>query len=271
MAAPNTTNVLRGIATIYTGTAGQSAATEVGYTRDGAVVNMGEESANDIDMDQADMPLFVDTMKLNGTVEFTVGEATLANMAFIQGVTNNGSDATFGPSATNAEISLRLDGTDASGTTRRWDIPYARCIGAIPYPMRKGEAQIIAMTFRVLNRTGSTPISITDGASTDATISSGVLTRTASQGFHKVRGEGGSADTLDSITGSGLTEGETLRLQLGNTNETITVTHGTNTLVLIDAADHGMANANDWMEFEYTTTDTKWVETGRYDHPVSTL
>ena len=100
-----------------------------------------------------------------------------------------------------------------------------------------------------------------------ATRSSGVLTRTASQGFHTITGEGGVADTLDSITGSSLTNGETLMLQITSASAAITLTHLADTLELTGGVDWTMDSLDDWILLTYDTGDSCWEETGRYDAP----
>jgi len=261
----NTSQVLVGLCRVRYGTAGSVARTLVGFTTDGCRITTTEE-ATEIVMDQSDWPLSETTTSLGGTVTFNFGEASLENMeAAMQGVSLVGSVLTFGD-ATNSEVSLRIEGVDSAGTERIWTIPYARAGGNLEYPYTKGEAQIIPASFKVLKRSGYDPITITDVVDNTTTLATGVMTRTASQIIHIVEGEvADTADTLTSIAGASLVDGEYIVLRLSDSeNEPITLTHSA-TLVLTGAIDWTMNHPYDELVLRYTAAGTIWTEVDRVE------
>lgn len=91
------------------------------------------------------------------------------------------------------------------------------------------------------------------------------MDRVYEQVIHTVRGEGGAADDLDTITddGDALEDDEIVVLKIGTTDEPITVKHLANTLELDGDVDWTMTSLDDELTLQYDLTGTKWEETGR--------
>jgi len=255
-------NVLVGLATVKVGTAGAVATTTVGYTQDGCQIQLSEEVER-IMMDQGNRPVKIVTTSQSEVITLTFGEATLGNFEYVtQGWTKSGNTLTLGDS-TNDEISLRIEGTDPNGTERVWTIPYARAVTDVTYSYVKGEAQVLSASFEVLEKSGTDPITIQDAVDTKVTLASGVLTRVADQVIHTVRGEGGEADTLTSITGASLVDGERVVLRIGSVSEPITLKHLAETLELDGEADWTMDSLDDEITLQYATSGAVWSEVAR--------
>lgn len=99
------------------------------------------------------------------------------------------------------------------------------------------------------------------GSSTELTLSSNTVT--ATRGYHTIAGEGGVADSLDTING-GL-DGGILIIRPSSDTVDITVTDDGN-IVLAGASDFVMNNNTDVMLLFYSSTLTKWLEVSRSDN-----
>ncbi|MHC4622060.1 MAG: hypothetical protein ACYTEQ_30335 [Planctomycetota bacterium] len=142
-------NVLCGIATVYTGTAGATATTHAGYTKDGAEVAQAE-NANFIFVDNVDAAIKKCTVELECQVTMNIAESTLANMALPQAVTNATQTNTLSGTSTNTNLSIKLVGTNPAGFDRTWEFLQARPRGDLTTSYVKGEVQMVSVVFDCL-------------------------------------------------------------------------------------------------------------------------
>jgi hypothetical protein len=101
-------------------------------------------------------------------------------------------------------------------------------------------------------------------APTKLTVSSGSITPT--QFWHTVEGEGGAADTLDTIVSSAATRGKWLLLQAYDTGNVVTLTPAASSFTF--ATGYGLSYAldaaNSFILFKQTETD-EWIELARWN------
>lgn len=97
-------------------------------------------------------------------------------------------------------------------------------------------------------------------ASETVTIASGAAAISKSKVL--VNGEGGLADDLGTISGSGLTDGQVVILSRGGA-VTITVKHNSGNIFLDGAADFALNNQRDTLMLIYNATAGDWCEIGR--------
>ena len=87
---------------------------------------------------------------------------------------------------------------------------------------------------------------------------------TASRSFHKVSGEGGSADDIVTINGG--SDGDILYLRANDGAVTITVKSTGNIDLQTTGGDFAMDNAGDMIHLIYDSGTTKWHEVARSDN-----
>lgn len=262
MGAPTSANVLTGICDILVGTAGSTANTLLGFTQDG--VELAQDTTYErIMMDQGKRPVKILATEHSEKVRLNLGEATMANLArSFHGVSTSTNTVIIG-SAADSEVSLMIIGLDPAGTYRVWTIPYCQSVGNVVYRYSKGGAQVLAVEFEVLGKSGSNPITITDVNDLSVTISSGTFARTANRILHIVKGEGSAADTLTDISGT-LSDGEIVILRPYAASQAITVTHEADTISLTGSANLTLTQPTDTLVLAYATSGTKWVEQSRW-------
>ena len=95
---------------------------------------------------------------------------------------------------------------------------------------------------------------------TNLTVASGAITVTDS--YHLVGGEGGNADTLETING-GTQAGQLLVIQ-NSASANVTVTHNSAKIVLAGATGYTLAEPVDTLTLIYD--GAKWVEISRSDN-----
>jgi len=250
------------------GTAGSAAATDVGYISNATAIEVQyEPETNDVRADSLHLPLMTKVTGGSYTISGSFLQHNTDLLETIFGVTAVGNKLTLsGDAITTPEFSLRVTATREDAQTVVWDFPYCVSVSGPTISYSRTDAAEVAFEFKAIEG-ASAAAAVTNGYNATATIASGVLTRTAAQGYHVVAGEGGAADTLDSITGTSLVDGETLLLQIADVTDPITLTHLDDTLELTGDVDWIMTSLSDWILLTYSTTKTGWVESGRYDAP----
>lgn len=266
--AGNKAEIMVGPVAVYHGTAGSTAALSVGFTDESGVafapgvellpVKVGERLAvvKSIPIDHQAM------LKMN------LLQPNMTNLSrFLHGSTQTGTRLAVSPTdQTEKTCSVKLVGLNPDGLVRTLEMLYATPKIAGDIQMSARQLKMLPVEYEALGY-GSELYSLQDGDGSEVvTLSSGVLTRVAGAGYHKVGGEGATSDALTSITGTGLTDGELLILQLKSESEPITLTHLDDTLELEGDANWAMTSLLDAIWLEYRATGTKFVEVQRFDY-----
>jgi hypothetical protein len=250
------------------GTAGSSAATDVGYLASGEAITV-THSPNMVEAraEGYELPIIKKRSHTTLTISGTLLQHNTALLELIFGRSATGNKLTLsGEVADTPMFSCKLTATREDDETVVYDIIRAVSVGDFAPEYVSTDAAGLPFEFEAIeSRDAELASSLTNGYNSTATLDTGVLTRTASQGYHLVAGQGGAADTLDSITGASLTDGETLMLQIADEDDAITLTHLDGTLELTGDVDWTMDSLDDWILLEYDSGDSAWVEKGRYD------
>lgn len=200
-------------------------------------------------------------VKLSG--EFQQHNATLYGL--VLGVTPSGQSLSIGgPNAVNRNrLSMRAIVNREDGTPIIFTSLYAMPTGNFSLPFQEGEYGNLPFEFSAMD-IGDAMVSIDfDIEGMDATLATGVLTRVAGLGYHRVKGEGDLADALTDITAADLADGEVLRLQRYPSGAAITLTHATGTLELAGEANYVLDSDGKYIDLTYDLAGTKWFEIGR--------
>lgn len=99
------------------------------------------------------------------------------------------------------------------------------------------------------------------GPPTGLTINAGAITVT--KNYHKILGQGGAADDLDTI--NGFTDGMLLVLK-GNAGHIITVKHATGNILLNGSIDFDLTHEDSKLPLIYDAERSKWMEFGKFPH-----
>jgi len=262
---------------LYFGTADSAAATLVGTqprTENPITLNIGRRDT----LDRASRYwLPIDGDNSISSVQVTAGmyQVEIELLALALGFDSAGQMMEQDKDTTFNRVSVKIVGARLDGTAVTFRADNCLMTGDFTLTFHPEERAIIPVEFTVLSPTASETSTVDyqlylGSGNDDVTLATGVLTRTAGAGYHIVNAESGTSDTLDSITddGTALTDGESLRLQPAS-GDSITLTHLNDTLELWNDADWVMDSIYDYIDLEYDTTGTKWVETRRYDHSVS--
>lgn len=274
MVADNSDFMLMNAVSVFQGTAGAVANNPLGFIASDANVNIlwGKNSAAG-HVQGRRLPKHFTSAIQNVTANIPLMSLTTEILGLMLGVTPVGLETSFGDPTTDVRLpvfSYAIVGTDAVGTTHRFDIPYGAAIEDTSMDRGQEIKTVMGLVIGATDPSANTarvfPKHTEGSGNLEATLATGVLTRTA--GYHRIRSESvDTADILDSIGGSGLTDNEFLTLQLGKVTEPITFTHLNDTLELIEDANFVMDNMLDRMVVQYGLANTKWVEVERRDEP----
>jgi len=255
-------------ALLYFGTAGSAAATTVGYIASGEAIEVAIEPEMGVARAEGtELPIIAKRIHRTITVSgrFMQHDTDLFELIF--GATAAGNVVTLsGDVGDTPTFSLKIVGTAEDGDEITWVLPYCVSFSSPTISYVSTEVTQVDFNFQVIEGSAA-DATVTNGYTSAATLSTGALTRTASQGYHTVTSEDGSADTLTSITGASLTNAETLVLQITSETAAITLTHLGGTLALTGEVDWVMDSAQDWILLTYGSSGTVWTETARYDAP----
>ena len=272
MTTPTSDTFIMNSIAVFSGAGGSTAGTPIGFMPGdaNAVVNT-VKNATPRPVQGEDLPQEYLSRPKEMTWEIPMLQVDVDLLAIAWGVTKDGLVNTFGDPTVDVRLpkkSYALVGTDAAGTTKRFDMPWGASIGDTAIELGQENGTVLSWTLgATAPTTGSAYPTWTSGSGNlEATLSTGVLTRTA--GYHKIRSEvGGAADVLDSIS-AGAADEDFLTLQIGSVDEPITLTDLANTLELISAPnDFVMTKLTDLVVAQWDLGDTKWVEVQRFDDP----
>jgi len=268
MASKNKTTPHFRHANLFLGAAGVEAATAVGYkSKDTNVVVTLSRADGEFFADDEDLPVLFDNRITGVMVEAGLWQFEAALWAFAMGIDAAGQAISPTNSSTWNEHSVKIVGALLSGTAFTIKSKWAKPSGDMALTFDKSAPTVIPVRYKILAPTvaGNNFDLYIGSGSDEATLSTGALTRTASVGYHIVVSESGATDTLDSITGASLTDNETLRLQPAD-GDAITLTHQNDTLELWGDANWVMDSPYDFIDLQYDSANTKWVETQRFDY-----
>ena len=209
---------------LLTGTAGAVASSAWGYIPGENPITFGHElNLKDVTVQGEDLTLEQLSRKKGLTVGATGLQFNKTFLAQSLGTAAIGNTVVFGDPSVSAKItkiSVALVGQDLDGNTFRLDLPYCNmATESLAFEVGQEETSFLEIEIKALapDAGGSAyPTYSFNTGNQDATISSGVLTRTA--GYIFVSGESAVSDDLDSITGSSLVDGERLTLTLKAAN-----------------------------------------------------
>ncbi len=255
-------------AVLYYGEEGVAAATLLGYVgrTGGLEVTVGGERAEYM-VEDLDGPAILKTTSRDVRFKGALVQFHTDAIKHILGITPVGNAFTVGGSGGTTErtFSIKIIATTRGGDSIVYDSRHVQVATDASFVFTEEALTEMAFEFRALDDDDDGMLTITVGANATATISTGALTRTAGAGYHLVAGEGDAADVLDSITGTSLTDGEVLVLQVADEDNAITLTHLNGTLELDGDVDWIMDNAGDWIELVYASATTSWSEQARYN------
>ena len=256
----------RGI--LYFGTAGSTAATPVGFIASGEAISVAiEPEMAEARAEGKELPIIKKRTYRTITVSgrFMQHETALLELVFGKAAVGN-TITLSGDVSDTPTFSLKVTATAEDGDVVTYTFPYCVSISAPTIEYVSTEVAQVDFQFEAVEGSAA-DATVVNGYTSAATLATGVLTRTASQGYHTITSETTGADVLDSITGASLTDGETLLLQITSATTPITLTHLDDTLELTGDVDWIMTKTADWILLTYSTSKTGWVESGRYDAP----
>lgn len=271
MATKTTNTILRNAITVFSGTGGATAGTPVGFLPSAGGVNVTTTfNAEDLTVEGEDLPQEVLSRIKGMTFQIPLLQFDVELGGLAWGVTPDGSVNTFGDPTVDVRLpkkSWAIVGTDAAGTTKRYDMPWGASAGDVSQDLGQETTTITGLEIRaVAPTTGAAYPTWTQGSGNiEATLATGVLTRTAA--YHKIRSEVAfNADILDSIS-AGAADNDLLTLQIARVDEPITFTHLNGTLELFGDADFVMTKLSDLMVLQWDLGATTWDEIRRIDDP----
>jgi len=255
---------------LFLGPSGSEASIASGYIDGETPVTLTLERGNETEVDaqQAQFPIDIINEFSGGVIEIGLIQIEPALLGYALGITEDGIENNITGDDTYTTLAVKIVGTRRDGETWVLKSNYVKPVGDVALALTKKELTKIPLRFRLLEATSGNHLDMYIGSTNvTATLSTGALTRTADKGYHKVAAESGTTDDLDSITGSSLTDDELLRLQ-PDAGDTITMKHLNDTLELTGEADWAMTE-NDYIDLQYDSDGTKWMERGRHDHTVN--
>lgn len=269
MASNDATKLIWTYGNLFLGPAGATPTTAVGYMNREAELTITLQRSDDkFYGHNSQFPIIARKEFEGGTVtgEFAQFEPEL--FAYAMGIDADGQEIKLNSQTTYNELAVKVIATRRDGKTFLFRALRVQPSGDFKIALSRKEPGVLPFEAEILQpNTGDVfAFGFDEAGTVTATIATGVLTRTASAGYHKVAGEGGAADELDSITGASLTKGERLRLQIASATAPITLKHLVGTLELTGSADWVMSSIYDYIDLQYDETGTKWVEIGRHDH-----
>lgn len=268
MVTATTQEILISRANIFFAATGQAPVTPVGY-KSGATKIAYKEKLTGHFVEDRDGAIFATRDTIEGGIKAKMVQVNPTLLALAMGKAENGNSVAFGGVPTAVlEYAIKVIGTRRDGTAVTFYLYRAVSDGGFDIDIDKKKMTEIDLSFMGLD--GDTDADVMGkveigAGNITATLSSGVLTRTAAAGYHQVGGQSGAADVLDSITGASLTNGEILRLQILSETAPITLTHLADTLELTGAVDWVMTKLGDYIDLRYDSTKTGWVEISRFD------
>ena len=268
MATLDNNQQIWGHANIISGAVGADPATAIGYSsRDGIIITAGKTTVRHFNDNLKGPGLIMSTeRRLMVSVPFLQFDAAL--MALAMGIAEVGQLVTGGGALVNdVQLSLKVVTTLIDGTNWQIKLYSAVSVDDVAWTIGQNEPSLFTSVFEAEDHPTNNMFEVLRAnGNIVSTLSTGVLTRTADEGYHKVASEvAGAADVLDSITGAGLVDDETLRLQINSVLEPITLTDLAGTLELTGSADWTMTNLDDYIDLQYDLSGTKWEEIGRHD------
>ena len=258
-------------ATFLFGTVDVTAATAVGYvSRSNGVTVTATKTAEELMVEDLDGPLDMVTVARGLRIRANLVQFDISAMGLALGIAEVGQVITIGGgSNTDVKFSVKVTAQDRGGTSIIFNALRAISGGETEMTFTMGAMTEMPLDLIILDADSGGGYTITRGVGNlEATLSTGVLTRTVDAGYHMIASEvTDAADILTSIGGSSLTNLETLRLQIRSTTEPITLTHSGADLVLTGAVNWVMEDLDDYIDLIYTTAGTVWTETSRHDAP----
>ena len=264
--AENRDQIMVGPVAVYIGVAGEEPTTALGYTTDAGVNRTVESTITGAKVGNrlGDVKRFVSERECRFGMALLQPTMDLLAAGY-PGASKASNVLSLNSTATSVqELSVKLVGLDPLGQQRVERMLWAtmNIDGDVVGSIR--EIVSVPVVFSGLSVTEPT-LSITDGAGTEAvTLSDGTFARTASQTYYRMSGEGGAADSLTDVTGSGLVNNELLILQIADADEPITVVHGAGVVELTGEVDFEMDHIDDVLYLRYQLSGAVWVEVGRF-------
>lgn len=269
MASKSTSEIVWKRGNLFFGESGVAPATAVGYVgREGGISVTAGKDVQDYFVDDLKGPALKQTTNRSFMVSCSLAQMTAELLALALGVEADGQTVSLGGSSdVDNQVSFKVVGERRDGKTVTMTCLQALPQGEVAIPFSTDNVTEVPLEIAALDDDANGLVSFVIGdGNIVATLAAGVLTRTADAGYNKIQGEGGpAADTLDSITGTSLTDNETLRLQINSATDVITFTHLAGTLELTGSVDWVMDNLDDYIDLQYDLAGTKWVEIGRHD------
>ncbi|MFA5187193.1 MAG: hypothetical protein WC551_12010 [Patescibacteria group bacterium] len=268
MATKDKTKIMLSYGTLYYGAAGVAPVTAVGYMMRDSSAEIAIKRRNDEYYGSDTRMPFLVNNEINGaSLKTSMVQVEPELVALALGFPADGQEVSLNSSTAYSEFSVKLVGADRAGTAFSYEMLRCVPVGDFGLSLNKDKVTELPIEFACLDPDSGDDFTFLWGAGNiTATLATGVLTRTAGAGYHKVAGEGGAADVLTSITGASLTNGEILVLQIADASDAITLTHLDGTLELVGDVDWVMDSIYDSITLQYNTAGTMWIEVGRYDH-----
>lgn len=268
MATKTTNELLWSRGNVFMGPAGSVPSTPVGYVaREGGTELTLSKEVVDYMVDDLDGPALSQTISRGVSIKCNLAQVSAETLAYALGVTASGETITLGGSGSADTLyAIKVTATRKDGRIITWQCLQGLPVGEVVIALNRDKASELPLEIRALDDATNGMMSIDlSGTGTVVELASGVLTRQAGLGYHQVGGEGDAPDSLTSVAGASLADGEILRLQIASTGQPITLVHLADTLELDGDADWVMTRLNDYIDLQYNLAGTKWVEIGRYN------
>lgn len=161
--AVTTTNVLWGTGTVSIGDAAGGTFTDIGATEDGFNISLVTEHEA-VDVNELTQSIDMIITKQAVVAEFTMAEATLANMAKVMPGTTFSTSITLMGSTTMAKSSVKFVATKAGGGTRTITLSYGAFTSDSAQSYKKGEKWMVPCRFETLYDPSTPTFTIADSA-----------------------------------------------------------------------------------------------------------
>ena len=262
--APTISNVLIGASTIYIGTAGAYAATQVGYTEDGVQLSY-EPTVKFHIVHEETFPIGATLEAEMAKILFSMAESDIDMLeAAFAGASLAADTLTIGGGSIR-KISVTLSG-DAPGTgskTREIVFPYAVASAAVGMAFKKDDKTLVPIELTAIKQTNTTLPVCELSDFTEEIIASNVMTIDAGDASYRVDGQGDAADQLDTISGGD--NGDVIAIRISDADAAITIADNdapsANEINLTGSGNFVMNNRLDRLVL--TKGSGYWVETSR--------
>jgi len=158
-----TTNVLWGTGLVAIGDSSGASFVDVGATEEGFNISLVTET-EDVNVDELTQTIDKIITKQAVTAEFTIAEATIANMLKVMPAVTGSTSITLMGQTSLSKVSLKFTATKAGGGTRTITLSYGVFTSDAAQSYRKGQKWMVPCRFETLYDATTPTFTIADSA-----------------------------------------------------------------------------------------------------------